>query len=612
MFSRWTSRTAGACGAALAGGFLFAVVALLRSWTSAKNGGEHRASIEDLREEDDEKEVHAERKQAQSPSLQPNGSNQQVRAEKKEMQQRPSPEPALSSSAGSSGVRSSWPIGSQSPVGAAPPLWGPAAGAAGHWPMSPNTRRCHAPMSSSEKRDLDMMFRHQGRQEGRAPNSVDLTKAKQARQRHQLKAPAPTDVTTADAQVSDFSDDETPDVQVSEVRLSPHAVKRARKRARRREKKHADKAVPAPASLSEQGFDDDDDDDVEEEGEEEPEDVVAIPATQEVVENYDVDEEEDVEEGEEEPEDVVEESSEHEIAVELQDAGADSIKDDYDADAQPGFGELLTPSTEESPSVGTYRIGGSGPSEASDDAVPVKEDEEAREEEVTAAAASAATAAPPAVPSQPSGCHTILLGGVVSQPSRRRAAWADLTDSEEDFSHQALKPAVAAILGRQAVTTPTPAPTYAPEASSQASAAKPKPMASVPAAAAVVASPSVSEAPAVVAAPAEKRPAAVVAPEASRNVPVAASAAPAAVPAEQRPAAKAAAAGSAPAVALAERRPAAKAAAAAAPEAMRKTLEVPNPKASEAPPRPGRPVENNGWVTVQTRRSLRPRAERGR
>jgi len=76
-------------------------------------------------------------------------------------------QPASSSASTS---RTSWPLGPHSPLGAALPSW-----------------RCQTPMSPSEKRDLDMMFRHQQRQEGRQPSSVDLAKLRQARQRQKAK-----------------------------------------------------------------------------------------------------------------------------------------------------------------------------------------------------------------------------------------------------------------------------------------------------------------------------------------------------------------------------------------------------------------------------------------
>lgn len=85
----------------------------------------------------------------------------------------------------------SWPFGPQ-PVAAAA-SWHPNVGnAPGAWsPAGPGgVRRQQAAMSASEKRDLDMMFRHQERQEGRVPSSTEPLQARLRKRQRKADAEA--------------------------------------------------------------------------------------------------------------------------------------------------------------------------------------------------------------------------------------------------------------------------------------------------------------------------------------------------------------------------------------------------------------------------------------
>jgi len=114
---------------------------------------------------------------------------------------------------------------------------------AGPWPGVASARRCHSSaMSASEKRDLDMMFKHQERQEARTPNPVGLAKAKQARLRklrHQeTESPSIDDSAPSELErllaIEQLLASSTP--KRPKMPSTSHAARRVKKKPRRKPK----------------------------------------------------------------------------------------------------------------------------------------------------------------------------------------------------------------------------------------------------------------------------------------------------------------------------------------------------------------------------------------
>jgi len=70
-----------------------------------------------------------------------------------------------------------------SPGGVVTSPWSSGAFGAGSWPCSVGAPASQTGMSPGEKKNLDLIFRHQDQHVGRAPGAVDLIRAKQLRQR---------------------------------------------------------------------------------------------------------------------------------------------------------------------------------------------------------------------------------------------------------------------------------------------------------------------------------------------------------------------------------------------------------------------------------------------
>jgi len=174
----------------------------------------------------------------------------------------------------------------------AAPSWAPwlarntAAGAAGTglWPSTPS-RRWQAAMSPSEKRDLDMMFRQQERQVGRPARTLDINKAKQARQRNrQRKEASVAEAVVPEGSPScDFDQEELLRLLGEVPRTSPPAAspRKSKRRPKRRRKAPAVGAEQSSQGLQVPG------DEEGEEGEEEEavetivDDAASVPADDE-------------------------------------------------------------------------------------------------------------------------------------------------------------------------------------------------------------------------------------------------------------------------------------------------------------------------------------------
>eukprot|EP00931_Biecheleriopsis_adriatica_P123849 TRINITY_DN98931_c0_g1_i1.p1 TRINITY_DN98931_c0_g1~~TRINITY_DN98931_c0_g1_i1.p1 ORF type:complete len:414 (+),score=102.49 TRINITY_DN98931_c0_g1_i1:31-1272(+) len=195
-----------ACGAAFAAA---AVLTVLVAWSGRRRRSARRQGAEDEQggahdqQAAAKDEDHARASGQESASFgvasgegdAPQLASEEHAAGKQLQPLPPSAAPAL---APSSAQRGQWPF-SPHGTGGASMLLGPAGGATGLWGPTSPSRRSQAVMSPSEKRDLDMMFRYQERQEGRPPSGVDLTRAKQARQRQQLKAAGISSAAPAEA-----------------------------------------------------------------------------------------------------------------------------------------------------------------------------------------------------------------------------------------------------------------------------------------------------------------------------------------------------------------------------------------------------------------------------
>lgn len=129
-------------------------------------------------------------------------------------------------------------------------------GSNGAWPSSPlGMRRCQAGMSPNEKRDLDMMLRHQQKHGGRSPN-FSLAKAKQARQRKGQRK----EVVTSEPTLALEVDDASLDLLVAELdeeptspgqRKGPVVSLSSAKKAKKKPRKKVKTAAVADRSQSE-------------------------------------------------------------------------------------------------------------------------------------------------------------------------------------------------------------------------------------------------------------------------------------------------------------------------------------------------------------------------
>lgn len=138
-----------------------------------------------------------------------------------------------------------------------------AAGSSGSTP-----RRRQAAMSASEKRDLDMMFRHQERHDGKSPNAVDLSRAK-ARQRQGKRGkdllvtadstdiPEETLVQDSELVAAELLAEEEAEMAAENMLQSPSSrQKKAKKKPRKRNKAKTE-ASEASVGASEPSGDDD-------------------------------------------------------------------------------------------------------------------------------------------------------------------------------------------------------------------------------------------------------------------------------------------------------------------------------------------------------------------
>lgn len=310
----------------------------------------------------------------------------------------------------------------------------PKSPASPSWPASPSSlapRRWQAAMSASEKKELDLMFRHQERHEGRGTHVVvDLTKAK-ARQRnrqHRREVPSPVLSPT-------LAPEEDPELMAEELlaeeeALRPTQMPSRAKKAKKKPRKKKSKTDSGQAVLESPCIDPADGEEPGSSGcDMEAPDTHAVlvdlplipefPGPQEVAEV--VDSEEDVE--------VVEDLAVEEVeeSMEESDEKIAKCREVCDAAVQTS-GTAGTPTTEDPSSTGASSTRQN--SEAGDDAGASMLTEDGAAAAVVATDAGLAGTGCSIIAEVPR-CQAGELSPLRGRARRLNRAWADLTDTSD-------------------------------------------------------------------------------------------------------------------------------------------------------------------------------------